>query len=412
MSGSINTGIVTNGLVFYMDTANTQKSFIGAPTTNLYVTGGNFSPWSQGTINDVTGTSLQGPIANAKTWQFIKTGSSSQWHGWEGTYGSTWTGSAGDIWTTGYWYKTDSPAGQTGFGVGGFYLGDWSKPYNYTVLSNTSTIIPDGLWHYNSTTTQINEAYSNAIVVDGPSWGYSTTPGTLYINGLQWEKKSFATPYAKGVRSSTQGLLDLIGGTTLDLTSAGYSSNGNLTFNGSGNYISGNATGLPTGSSSSTVLVWCKPDSTGPSDQYTGLVCWGSRAGTAPAPSSARLLSLYTSGTTMYVSSAFWGNDWTPNSLSVTANAWNMVGMISRGSGANNVTLISGGAAGLNSITGSSSSYALGLNTPASSLTIGCTDNPGRYLKGSIGAVLIFNRELSSTEIAKIFQAMKPRFGL
>jgi len=185
-----------------------------------------------------------------------------------------------------------------------------------------------------------------------------------------------------------------------------------FTFNGSNSWAAVDSpVNLPT-TGDSTVLIWCRPDSTGPSNQYTGLVSYGSRF--TADPSNARLLSLYTSGTTMYVSSAYWGNDYVPNSLAVTANAWNMVGMIARGGGiSNNTTLYSGNAAGgLLSQTGTSSAAGRTFNTTVANLAFGMTDYPGRYFKGDIAVVMIYNRELTSAEITQNYNYFKTRFGL
>lgn len=199
----------------------------------------------------------------------------------------------------------------------------------------------------------------------------------------------------------------------MQLNSASYTSGSPsyFSFDGSTSWASQNSpVNLPT-TGDSTVLVWCRPDSTGPSNQYTGLVSYGSRAGNDP--SSARLLSLYTSGTTMYVSSAYWGNDYTPNNLAVTANAWNMVGMIARGGGvANNTTLYSGNAAGgLLSVTGNST-YQRTFNTSLINLAFASTDYPGRYFKGFISSVMIYNRELTVAEITQNYNFFKTRFGI
>ena len=43
--------VVTNGLVYYHDMGNTQKSWKGAPTTNLVVT----TPYTLTTYNSCTG---------------------------------------------------------------------------------------------------------------------------------------------------------------------------------------------------------------------------------------------------------------------------------------------------------------------------------------------------------------------
>lgn len=211
-------------------------------------------------------------------------------------------------------------------------------------------------------------------------------------------------------------------------TTAGGSNNAMYMTNGTYTYTAGSPSYFSlTGSSSwlaqdtpvnlpttgdSTVLIWCMPDSTGPSNQYTGLVSYGSRF--TADPSNARLLSLYTSGSTMYVSSAYWGNDYVPNSLAVTADAWNMVGMIARGGGiTNNTTLYSGNAiGGLQSQTGTSSAPGRTFNTTVSNLAFGMTDYPGRYYKGRIAIVMIYNRELTSAEVTQNYNAFKSRFGL
>jgi hypothetical protein len=241
--------------------------------------------------------------------------------------------------------------------------------------------------------------------------------------------------YANGPRIVTDGLVccldaanrksyagsgttwyDIAGQTVGSLTNMTFSTsnNGSFILNGSSSRMQSNSPdlALASGSNNSTVLIFCKPDSTGPSNQYTGLVSWGTRA--TNTPSTARVLSLYTSGTTMYVSSAFWGNDWTPNSLSVQANAWNLIGMVSRGSStSNNVSHYRINAAnGFGSQTGSSSNASRTLNTTNASLGIGVTDYVGRYFKGSIGAVYIYGRELSPTEIQQNYNALKGRYGL
>lgn len=234
---------VTSGSVFMYDVGDSANSFRGEPTTNYqwnsgYEVSPSYSDWTGAPAPiDVTGTANQGPIKNAKTWKFIKNGNSNQWHGWESTYGGIWTGNAGDIWTTSYWYKTTDDAGLGGFFAGYFYKSDWSAAYNTSILANVNSIIADGQWHYNYTTTQFNENYSNAIIVDGPSWGYSTQAGELYINGLQWEKKSHPTPFAYGTRSSTQGLLPLVGNSSIDLSNISFDSNAQMTFDGTNDLI-------------------------------------------------------------------------------------------------------------------------------------------------------------------------------
>ncbi len=249
--------INTDGLIFAFDVGDTQNSYKGAPTDNkLFTAAGNTGPWTvNGTNVDVTGTSEAGPIKNSSTWKLIKNGASSQWNGWEANYSNIWTGLSGDIWTTSYWYKTNAPAGHSSFTIGGFATSDWSRYYNVTTLANRSSIIADGTWRYNYTVSRFDEAYTNAIIADGPSWNYSTSAGIMYINGLQWEKKSYPTAFAAGTRSVTQGIINLqpTSTVTMDLTNATYDGVGNLYFDGTTGCIDLSTTGLITGNNPFTI---------------------------------------------------------------------------------------------------------------------------------------------------------------
>lgn len=184
---------------------------------------------------------------------------------------------------------------------------------------------------------------------------------------------------------------------------------GCFVFNGSSQYANKSSPSLPSGAGNKTVLVWAKPDSTGPADTYTGLVSYGGRD--CGNPSNSVLLSMNTNSSTYYVSSAYWCNDYVPNNLVINKDAWNMIGIVARGAAAvNNAKLICANSSGFNYAVGSSSGYTYGLNTNSTNLCVGCTDNPGRYMKGSIAMVLIYNRELTDAELVSVFNATKTRF--
>lgn len=220
---------ITSGLQFFVDFANRKSKVAGPITNSQYNSGSEFTPWTvNGTNTDITNTDegRNAPVPQAKTWKFEKSGSSSQWNGWEASYGGIWTGSSGDYWTTSYWYKTTAPAGATGFNIGSFYTPDWSRAYNVTVIDNLNSIIADGQWRYNYTVVKFNEAYSNAIIVDGPAWGYSSSAGVLYINGLQWNKNSYATNWVPGTYSASQALNDLVNNRTTGTFNLSYPQGG------------------------------------------------------------------------------------------------------------------------------------------------------------------------------------------
>lgn len=402
--------IITDSLVFYYDMNNDQKSWKGAPTTNLSNNNVFYSNWA----NSGTGVwnaddTVIGRLYNDYPVLSLRVTATGNLHVSCGRASI----SAGLTYTVSLYVYISTNAGTLAGSV----------PYIRTDPANTSrgTLNYNGDSNWNNwprdkwiriTQTFTNTANDTALYI---SCYLNTLDNKIYMTVPTVENIGVMTAFVGGAgssRSNTQALLDIKKSTTLTVNSLTYNSDGSFSFNGTSNYIYSNTpVNLPIGSQNSTVIVWCKPDSTGPSNQYTGLVSYGARF--SATPSNARLLSLYTSGTTMYVSSAFWGNDYIPNTLAVTANAWNMVGMISRGAATtNNVTLLCGNSNGLTLQTGSSTSYTRGLNTTGSNLAIGCTDYPGRYFKGQIDKVFIYNRELTTNEIQTLFNAHKSRYGL
>ena len=380
------------GSIFAYDTGDFKNSYIGEPTTN-YQNG--ISPWTVGGVNtDVSNTIDQGPIANAKTWKFEKTGTSNQWNGWEDTYGGIWTGNSGDIWTTSYWYKTTAPAGSTAFGIGYFYLSNWSAPYNTSILANSNGIIADGQWHYNYTTTQFNENYSNAIIVDGPSWGYSTQAGTLYINGLQWEKKSHPTPFAGYTRSVTQGLLPIVSNQTLNLSAVSFDTNAQMIFDGTNDKID---TGLGNiGNNVSFAAIINSAGSANEYNMYMGqlLPYMGAYAG---------VLIIFSD----YIDSVQRTINTNSGTIVTGQNHYVVCTREYDGSSTTNKIYIDGKL--LNSGTWSGAPTYVGYN-----ITVGDGRSTSTWYPfyGKVNATQIYNRTLTAGEIEQNYQHYKTRFNL
>lgn len=411
--------IVTNGLVFSFDSSNV-KSYNGPPIQNLAqiinpngVTDTNIQ-YTTG-YEDVTIPTLGKLPAVAYVDGYnSNSGSYCCMQQFYFTNGNNWIAcSSSTTYTYSIVYKVTSDYTHPNFmyryeyTAGGSYVTEagihdtakrvhlgngWYWAWNTFTTSATTTQLALRAFYYQY---NVSDRFYMASVMVAPG-DYTTLHPRLW-------------PRLNTTRAATQ--FDTVSKNSLTASNLSYTADGSYTFNGTSSYLAQNSpVGLPT-TESSTVLVWCKPDSTGPSDQYTGLVSYGSRSVTTP--SNSRLLSLYTSGTTMYVSSAFWGNDYTPNNLAVTANQWNMVGMVSRnGTATNNVTLYCGNLNGINSVTGSSTDYTKNLSSTLANLGIGITDYPGRYFKGSIDKVLIYNRELTAQEIQQIYNAHRGKYGI
>jgi len=388
--------ISNNGLVFYYDMGNTQKSWKGAPITNVqWNNGSEITPWTVGgQNNDVSSTiGLTAPIPQAKTWEFIKTGTSNQWNGWESNYGGIWTGLSGDYWSVSYWYKTQAPAGLTGFGVGGFANDTWTRYYNVTVVDNVSSIIADGTWHYNYTVVRFNENYSNAIIADGPSWGYSTSAGVLYVNGLCWNKNSYAAPWAAGTRSNTQALLDLTNTNTITAQNLSYASNGTFSFDGTDDTIHcGNISSSFTGDVTVEALVKINAS---PSD-WVRIVGSGGNSGN-------RTFGLWYSTSRTILWQRYGAAD--PSILPGTAmdtGVWYHI--VATTSGTSHVLYLN------NSVIGTAAA-AGPWAASGENVTIGFAGFH-TYLNGTVPTVKLYNRGLTAQEVAQNFNALRGRYGI
>jgi len=406
-----------SNIIFSYDVGDTINSYIGEPTVNRQWNGGSeftpsYSSWTGAPAPvDVTGTSNQGPIKGAKTWKFIKNGNSNQWHGWEATYGGIWTGNAGDIWTTSYWYKTTNDAGLGGFFIGYFYKPDWSAPFSTTILENVNDIIPDGQWHYNYTTVQFNENYTNAIIVDGPSWGYSTQAGELYINGLQWEKKPHPTPFAYGTRSATQGLLPLISNTSLNISTVSFNSNAQIIFDGTDDYIN-LATNLQSGFTQASYEFICKPTSLPGSGNYFQLYI----------QENSTWIALYNVGGTVFFGIDLGnGSGWFDNN-----GGWNTGARTTATLTANKYYHVFYSWDGttvriyLNGVLQSTTSTLQAVNGRQNVTTLGSGNTPrnigarggGNYWPGNIDIIKFYNTALSSDQVKQNYNQYKSRFNL
>lgn len=442
--------IVTNGLVFYYDMANVEKSWKGKPTTN-------HASWQNPRIDNTYASysATAGGTWNTKHPDAIRVynDSGTEITGYVNTGVTDWTNTYHAIWTydrilerpvvtmrdfDGQWKaKSFSIPSYTDMGLsaGSTYTISWlqwvdniSKCANsgvYAPTSGGSFSFHDGLsstqrTSFNTKVGVWQRVYATFTVSSGLNYtsglsiymyGHDTGGrSTVKVADVQMEVGTRSGFSKASTRSSTQAIIDMASGISVTANSLTYNANNTFSYDGTSSWLStpaGTTIPLPAGSSDSTMLVWCMPDPTAAASTYTGLIAYGARTS-----SDARLLSLNTNGgNTIYVSSAYWGNDYVPNNVTVQPNNWNLVAMTTRGGvPANNTSLYRvNNSSGLSSTTGSSSGNVV-LTTATRNLSIGCTDRPGRFMKGRIAAAMIYNRSLSESEILSIYNAMKDRF--
>jgi hypothetical protein len=91
-------------------------------------------------------------------------------------------------------------------------------------------------------------------------WFPNTGDMKIDVANIQIEQKTHATPFVAGTRSATQGLLPVIGNSTIDLTNVSFDSNAKITFDGTDDYI-GLATNIQSGFTQASYEFICTPTS-------------------------------------------------------------------------------------------------------------------------------------------------------
>jgi hypothetical protein len=123
---------------------------------------------------------------------------------------------------------------------------------------SVSYIIPNyttpGKWVKYSTTVVMKSGLTNPTMFD--FFMPQSFTGRLYYRNAQLEYKPHATQFTPSgtTRSATQGLLDLTGNSTVDLSNVSFDSNAQMTFDGSNDYATLSSASHPTGSCSMEIV--------------------------------------------------------------------------------------------------------------------------------------------------------------
>lgn len=215
MSLSHSPQVVTDGLVFYYDMANTKKSWKGAPTTNLYADG-NFSTEALHPVRSGTWSIITDPRnVFARVLKATPSGSN-QYHGRDITaVVSTIYSLQMEIFVSSDFDGTNVQMYPEQGGSGA------AVAYNLSNKGTWQTLKYNGK---SATTTNIRML---AYILS------SFTVGYVLISNVQVEQSAIATPFINGTRSNTQAIIDLTGNNTVTANSLTYASDGTFSFNGS-----------------------------------------------------------------------------------------------------------------------------------------------------------------------------------
>jgi hypothetical protein len=385
MSTYISPAAVTNGLIFYVDSANTSKSWKGKPTTNLNPTA------------TLVGLGL--------TYTYVSTGSD----GYQKySISGTWTGGS---------YPYSVAISATNFSAGLSYCTSCNMYVNCPQKFNQSNF---GQINYvndpnmiNGGTSNLSGTYSARVgfvySLLTPQMGYFVSmpianntvfdPSTdfMYVKNIQIEQNTFPTPY--GTRSTSQALVDMIGSSTLTANGLNYNSDGSFSF-GPSNTVTGTLTGSAS-SMAYTRIAWFNASSI-ISDFKTiiGNVV-GNNSDMALAVANGKVIfHQYTSTADLNISGA----------TTISTNKIYMGAItVDRSGSTNNVNIyVNGVLDGTGSVTlGGSVSDSISIGGPASDSYGG-----NRMFDGYIYTAMHYNRVLTAAEIMQTFMAHRGRYGV
>jgi hypothetical protein len=358
---------------------NTQKSFKGAPTTNLTPNLGIVGIQAAPTVVYV------GVEDGWKKYSLNGTWTAGTYPYSIGIDGVSFTG--GVTYSSGVFIKTSVPGKFATLFTGMNYV---NEPMNN---AGTSFSIPqsDGSlfvgrtgFQYTSTTSQTGYILSQPVV----GQVFSSATDFIYIKNGQVEVGSFPTPFTSGTRSNTQAILDLTNLNTITANNLTYANNNTFSFDGVDDYLDCGSTIQLT--NNFTLEVWHK-------NINTGHVIDQGNLGVDPNGS----LEFTNRGLTLSLN----------NIESVTA-----VGTITNTSGWNSVTCsFASGSVNfyINGNYDSTRTMTSTAFTPSGILKIGRRAlNNTVIMSGELSVVKIYNRVLTSVEVSQNFNALRGRYGI
>lgn len=398
-----NPKIVTDGLLLYYDMANAQKSWKGAPTTNLIT---NPLPAN---VSDYIAAGGTGTMTYDSATSSIK---------WVRTAYETWGAyiylnpmfngnlSTSLQYSISFEWRTENPSLANSVYTYELVQGSGvSSAVSVNILAN-STLQSNGWYFFKYTFTPANTGISayNRVIIYGSQ---GSNVSTFYLRKFQLEQQAFASPFIVGTRANTQAILDLTNNNTLTVSNLTYTSNNTFSFNGTNGYINVPSTTLLQflNRSPYTFEQWVYPISD-TSASYPGFINRESNPGTGRDGYNLYYTNVGQTVGTHYIGTERWGTGTAVNigvSLSdaVFFNNWHCFCTTYDGSTLRfyrNGSLITSGASTQN------------ITNTTQNVTIG--QRGGVYSNSQIATTRMYNIGLTASQVLQNFNAQRSRFGV
>lgn len=270
-------------------------------------------------------------------------------------------------------------------------------------------IYTSGVHSWTFTTTTNNG--SMALFLNNGSTSVTGLNDVIYYRYYQVEDNAHRTQFTAGTRSATQGLLDLTGNRSIDLTNAGFDSNAQISLDGSSDYFEATSAlssleGLEEGTVE-VVFNWTSGDTPTLVHLYAGSSYYGLNLGVGNWTGGFGNESVYfyifesngaQRAASAYLNGHFTYRDGAYHHLVVTVNTSDQLKMYIDGE---EVSLTSSSATKLTPAT--VSKIQVGRRELSSSPT---------YLAGEVPVTKIYNRALTAAEVKNNYNLYKTRFNI
>lgn len=402
--------IVRNGLIFYYDLSNTQKSWKGKPSTNLIVYSEEFdrsSNWIYVDCSVTKTTSVTAPDNSKNAYAFYGN-SNNNYH----TVYQNYSYVSGVTYTQSIYVKSaryTSAYMQFAPAAFGSWIGVTFNLITGTCNSpGTITNVGNGWFRCSVTATATANASSAAVYFYASNVQYvgtgSANDPDIYIFGGQLEESSFPTPYIKTTasqasRSNTQAILDLTNNNTVTASSLTYNSDNTFSFNGSSNYISISNSSILRPSTELTIEYLIKgvtPASWNPilgygNGDYTNgnYLVWVESGGGLHALCRVNNTE-YRCTPANYISNSGYAH------VAYTMKTGDAIRPYFNGTASATTTSLPSGTFTYN----------------ATSLPYQICGSGGSWFNGTVSSVRLYNRALTATEVLQNFNAQRDRYGI
>lgn len=394
--------LIDSNLILYYDFYNPKKSFIGKPITNQYaiptpVSNGDvtFAINGTGTFKRIYAGTFGGYTIQPTDVVYRYDLGTSGCH----YHGNSATITAGQYATFTFDYFVSEDAGNypetnylanmenSGSGAGGAAAAPNSlKGVWQTVTFSSNAATSTGginMYLYPGACNPSRLASSGYILYKNPQVIFSSSTNDT-------------APFVQGTRSNTQSLIDLTRNTNLTSSSLTYNANGTFSFNGSSDLIIAPENSI-FNTQTPSVEVWIKTNALNQNGfwfekgqvntQYSLFqegtnIVWRMNIGG---------ITQLTATTASYISTSNWAQ---------------VVGTYTSG---RRRLYINGALVNSDAQTGTIATNANGISIGAYG---GFNGARGYYYNGSIGAVKIYNKELSADEVSQNFDAIRGRFNI